>query len=61
MSPEPTHRSDEPDIGSGEKSHGQHETEKMISQVKDQSSNPPPKDPGLSHSTGPAQPGEDKH
>jgi hypothetical protein len=29
--------------------------------VKDQSSNPPPKDPGLSHSTGPAQPGEDKH
>ncbi len=61
MSPEPTHRSNEPDIGSGEKTKGQHETEKMISQVNDQSAHPPPKGPGLAHPTGPAQPGEDKH
>jgi hypothetical protein len=57
MMTEPTHRNDEVDIGSGEKSPGQKETEKMISQVSDQSAHPPLKDKGLARDTGPAQPG----
>jgi hypothetical protein len=61
MNPEPTHRTDETDIGSGEKSKGQHETEKMISQVTDQNTQRKPEHGGLAQPTGPAQPGDDKH
>lgn len=60
MNPEPTHRSNEPDIGSGEKNKGQQDTEKMISQVNDQSTQSGPSHNGLARPTGPAQPGEGK-
>ncbi len=40
LQPQPRHRTDEPDIGSGEKSPGQVDTEKMIEQVPKQPARP---------------------
>lgn len=60
MNPEPTHRTNEPDIGSGEKNKGQQDTEKMISQVNDQNPQQSKDRGGLARPLGPAQPGEDK-
>lgn len=61
MEPEPRHRLDEDDVGSGEKNPGQQDTEKMISQVNDQRVPPAPDKGGLAKPTGPAQPGEERH
>lgn len=58
MNPEPTHRSDEPDIGSGEKNKGQRETEQMISQVNNQKKPGESGQEGMARPTGPAQPAD---
>jgi hypothetical protein len=50
MVPEPTHRIDEADIGSGEKPPGQRDTEKLIEQV--------PKQPPTPAEAGKQQPGK---